>query len=153
MKNKFFLLAATLMLFAACEQIEDPRNKPVPDNPRIAWLLSIEMDQLPSNTSAYVCGVVNEVNGNVEFTAARNTINLPELLKIPGALWLKNNGQYAAGFVMVDSDLNIDTAVVEIPKLPIIHQNLNGDTINIEYPSKIKFDTLGVKGIFHLRYD
>ena len=154
---QIILFAATMILFAACEKIEDDRNIPVPDNPGTAWLLSVEVDQLPSDVKAYSCAVFNIENVDDKNIFTRVEIKLPELLKIPGAKYLgtrtlNNDRRYSVSFFKINTQttdstellLHLTTIVV-----PTCSELLSGK----EYPQKISFNDAGVKGYLHIRYD
>ena len=64
---RIFPLIALAMLFASCEKIMDDRNQPVPNDPKTVWLLSVEVDELPSDVEAYSCAVFNVNNANDQF--------------------------------------------------------------------------------------
>ena len=154
----FILILATALLLCGCEQITDDRSIPVPQNPKIAWLLSVEVDKLPNSVEAYDCIVFDteKIEENYNFT--RTEIHLPELLKIPGALLLKQNRTFAVSFFQFNpqaqdsSELELkELATILVPTVPdtVINQN---DTI-INYPQKVRFNESGVEGNFHFRYD
>ena len=61
---RIFPFIVLAMLFASCEKVEDDRNRPVPNDPKTIWLLSVEVDELPSDVEAYSCAVFNVNNAN-----------------------------------------------------------------------------------------
>lgn len=156
-----FIVAATLAL-CSCE-IKDDRNRPVPENPKLAWLLSVEVDKLPVGVQAYSCAVYNVDNINDRQIFTRTEIKLPELLKIPGAkllLWEKNNSanlqrQYVVSFFQIDPQVEnsaaVELATILVPSVPETVIAKQDTTVN--YPQKVSFNINGVRGYFHFRYD
>lgn len=154
---------ALAMFFASCEKIEDDRNHPVPDDPRTVWLLSVEVDELPSNVEAYSCAVFNINNAKDVNVFTRTEIKLPELLKIPGAKYLgtknrKNDRAFAVSFFKINTqatdsaDLVTHLSTIIVPTCSDLLKEAE-ENRNKEYPQKIGFEEEGVKGYLHLRYD
>lgn len=160
---KIFPFIALAILFASCEKVEDDRNRPVPNDPKTVWLLSVEVDELPSDVEAYSCAVFNVNNANDVNVFTRTEVKLPELLKISGGKYLgttymKNDRAYAASFFKINTQAT-DSADLLTPLCTIIVPTCSDllkeykENEKIEYPQKIKFDENGVKGYLHLRYD
>lgn len=152
MKRKILLFAAAVLLLASCEKMNDPRNHDVPDNVSIAWLLSIEMDNLPSGSDYYGVRIIDTIAQRVEFEAYRSSVNLPELLQIPGGMVAKPNRIAAIGYGK-NGEAESNTCYIAIPEVPIVHKDTDGSVLYKEYPQQVAFDTLGIAGKFHFRYD
>lgn len=151
---RIFLFIAFAILFASCEKVEDDRSRSVPNDPKTVWLLSVEVDELPSDVEAYSCAVFNVNNANDVNVFTRTEVKLPELLKIPGAKYLgtlNNERKYAVSFFKIDTqatdsaEMKTYLATIEAPSLKTL--------IEEEYPQKIRFEENWVKGYLHLRYD
>lgn len=159
---RIFPLIAIAMLFASCEKIMDDRNQPVPNDPKTVWLLSVEVDGLPSNVEAYSCAVFNVNNANDVNVFTRTEVKLPELLKIPGAKYLgtknrNNDRAYAVSFFKINTqatesaDLLTPLSTIIVPTCSELFKEK--EETKKELPQKIGFEESGVKGYLHLRYD
>ena len=162
---RIFPFIVLAMLFASCEKVEDDRNRPVPNDPKTIWLLSVEVDELPSDVEAYSCAVFNVNNANDVNVFTRTEVKLPELLKIPGGKYLvttymKNDRAYAASFFKINTqatdsaDLLTPLCTIIVPTCSeLLKEDEETEKEKKEHPQKIKFDENGVKGYLHLRYD
>ncbi len=159
---RIFPLIALAMLFASCEKIMDDRNQPVPNDPKTVWLLSVEVDELPSDVEAYSCAVFNVNNANDVNVFTRTEVKLPELLKIPGAKYLgtknrNNDRAYAVSFFKINTqatesaDLLTPLSTIIVPTCSELFKEK--EETKKELPQKIGFEESGVKGYLHLRYD
>lgn len=152
MKRKILLFAAALLLCVSCNEINDPRNHDVPETVHVAWLLSVEMDKLPAGTDWYTISIIDTIKQERLFEVIDTTVNLPELKQIPGALVIRPNRIAAIGWGK-KGDIENDYIYMPVPDVPIIHRDETGEIIYTETPIKIAFDTLGIAGKFHFRYD
>ena len=157
MKHKLFLLAFAAILFAGCEGIKDDRNQPTPANVRLSWLLSVEIDALPSGVDAYSCIVYKAEDPTQNDVFTRTEIKLPELLQIPGAKLIRDyetgrTNNYAVSVFKLDvSGITIEEIGTLAVPVDLEAYVENGDTIR--YPHTISFDGNGLKGKLHFRYD
>ena len=182
MRNKLLLILCAAFL-CACEGLKDDRNRPVPDNPVIAWLLSVEIDKLPSGTVAYGCRIDNITHqGSDNYCEfLRDEIKLPELLKIPGASIFVKNKPHIIQISSQDADGNIVELIDTIPHCPIIANIdttkyyvtlvdtiwMDGgvfelDTVDVPfekydttyiYTQKLEYKENGIEFKLHVRYD
>ena len=148
MRNKLLLILCAAFL-CACEGLKDDRNRPVPDNPVIAWLLSVEIDKLPSGTVAYDCSVYVAENPKERHDFKRTEINLPELLKIPGARLLKTNEERILYIgVYADGENTPDTLMYDtIPSFYNLKMYGFPQVLNFAVYEKDLY------GKYHFRYD
>lgn len=151
MKNKILFFATLFLLLVSCE-LNDPRNREVPDKVSVAWLLSVEIDKLPSGSDYYGLVITDTLSLKQEFIYTQTKVDLPELVQIPGALVTyypghREHSNRIATIVYGHNTETIGTAVVSIPDVPTITKD------GVEYPTKIEFSSEGVAGKFHFRYD
>ena len=145
MKNNIVVFIAAILLFTSCEKITDDRSKPTPENPVIAWLLSVEIDRLPDGINVYSCEMYNTANPQYYYSFTGNVANLPELLKISGAQRLDQENW---AITITGYNESVPEILVDAGNIP----NMT-DLQKFNYPYTMDFEWNNVVGKFFFRYD
>ena len=154
MKNKLFILIAFLaIVLCSCEKITDNREKPVPENPVMAWLLSIELTGIPQSGLVYSCIEVNAANP--EYThvfitdGAISSKNLPILWKIDGGQRLDKENEIHV-FSILSSEVSnpTNTTILLADTIPTFEQ-LKSKGL----PTRLYYNANNVSCKLHFRYD
>lgn len=125
MKNKFLLIAALIMLFAACERLEDDRQyNHTKGGDGLVGLLGIKVVALPADSMYLTCDFANHHFEPV------NAIQAPYYFKIPGGYFLGYDNPEVVILGSVDP-----TA----PKDTLLNSKVTGiDVLKVlEYPTEM----------------
>ncbi|MBO4454022.1 MAG: hypothetical protein J5761_03080 [Paludibacteraceae bacterium] len=155
MKHTHFLLffAAAFVLCSCEKTIMDDRERPVPENPGIAWLLSVELTRIPQSGLIYSCLEVNTANPNFMHLFSTDGVisskDLPILWKIKGGQRLDKENEIHA-FSIMSSPQKDPTAleILLVDTIPTFNQ-----LKSIGLPTRLEYSGNGVSCKLHLRYD
>ena len=162
MKHNFFPFLLAVILLTACENKIDDRERPVPKNPQIAWLLSVQLTKIPQGGLYYSFVEINTANPIPQYThicATNTTISpkdLPILWKIDGGQRLdKEDEIHAFSILSIDPATETPTPLLTQP-IPTLDQ-LKAYPISkkdtVSYPTKIHYEENGVACTLIFRYD
>lgn len=162
MKHKIlpFILAAIVL--SACENTIDDRERAVPANPMIAWLLSVQLTKIPQNGLYYSCTEINATNPQPQYThtfvtdAAISSKDLPILWKIDGAQRLdKEDEMHAFSIISIDPQTG-ETNILMTKPIPTFNQLRAyplSEKETLHYPTRLQCEENGVACTLIFRYD
>lgn len=162
MKHNFFPFLLAVILLTACENKIDDRERPVPQNPQIAWLLSVQLTKIPQAGLYYSFAEINTANPQPQYMhvfATNTTISskdLPILWKIDGGQRLDKEDEIHAFSILSIDPLTETPTPLLIQPIPTLDQ-LKAYPISkkdtVSYPTKIRYEENGVACTLIFRYD
>ena len=162
MKNKLFpLLVIAAIMFSSCENTIDYRERSVPADPSIAWLLSIQLTKIPQNGLYYSCVEINTANLLPQYThsfitdTVITTKDLPVLWEISGGQRLDKEDEGHAILITGINPAIGDTTVLLYQSVPSLNQlkNYPSEKAALHFPTELCCEQNGVACTLIFRYD
>ncbi len=163
MKNKLLpLLVIAAMMFSSCENTIDDRERSVPANPCIAWLLSVQLTKIPQNGLYYSCVEINTANPQPQYTHTfvsdkiLSSKDLPVLWKIEGGQLLnKENEIHAISIISIDPETKNTNVLLAkpIPTFNLLKAYPISEKDTLRYPTRLRYEENGVECTLIFRYD